>query len=196
MLGKSLILTENEIVCPISNGKPLIIELKKVAVREARLAEVQFVKPGTAPELLAEYNEGFLEINDYLGVLRSELINSESELGRIRSKIILDEIPKILKERGLSSPRSPLGSEDLRNAILDGNDEYVEVRDRCHQIECVIELLKGKQKAFENAFTSIKKIMGEDAYMRERSNRGVSAGEITAEPGMQSTSRYFGHGKI
>lgn len=181
-MSQNLILTGREIVCPTGGVSPVIIDLAALAKLEARIAEVAIVTPGKAPELLAAYNQAFLDINDLIAPLRANLIEAKTLASSTRSRIILDEVPRILKEKGLWSARMPAGSEDLRNAVLDGCQEYTEARDKCLQIECVIKFLEDKREAFVNAYTSVKKIMGEDTYPTRTSSATSGGGTSSPAP--------------
>lgn len=180
--SKKLILEGTEIICPKVDGRYTLIDLRTVSAYEARLDEIAIVTKHKAPELLAMYNRAYLEVCKMSVTLEAELAAAERQRGEIRSKIILDEVPRILKEKGLATAKSPAGSEDLRSAVLDGDTKYQDAVELCEQIRCVIVLLRGKQKAFENAYTAVKKIMGEDAFDHHPNPR-LSAGESNVPVG-------------
>lgn len=162
--SKKLILDGTEIVCPRAGGRYVLIDLREISGYEARLDDVAIVTKQKAPELLSIYNRAYLEVSKTATTLENDLAGAERHQGEVRSRIVLDDAPRILKEKGLVSAKSPAGSEDLRTAVLEGNSEYQDAVELCEQIRCVIALLRGKQKAFENAYTAVKKIMGEDAF--------------------------------
>lgn len=157
---------KKELACPRGTKglPPLVFDMSSIYDVEARISEVAFVTPHKAPELLARFNEAFLELTRLITATEYEQIQAKKNANRIRSIILLDKAPQILKEKGLATAKSPAGSEDLRNAVLDSDDEYQSALDRADQITAVIKLLQGKLKAFEMAYSSVKKIIGENAY--------------------------------
>lgn len=158
-----MLLTGNEIVCPRGQAglEPILIDIKAISGIENRIHEVAVITPHKAPELLAAFNIGYLMLHQNITTLERERLLGERRANRIKAVILLDKVPNILKEKGLTNARSPGGSEDLRNAILAADDEYQEAVDVVEQITCVMELLKGKMKSIEMAYTSVKKILGE-----------------------------------
>lgn len=127
---------------------------------EGRIKEVAYVNAHKAPELLAAFNIAYLDINDHLTKLELALNEAQKVANKRRSIVILDEVPKILALKGLASTRSPGGSEDQRNAILDQDELYLTALERVQIVKAMQSLLEGKQKAIEMAFTSVKKILG------------------------------------
>lgn len=176
-----LILVGDEIVCPKADGRPVVIDLRQIAIMERRLDDVQAVTPQKAPELLATFNRAFLEVGKLAIGMRAELGSAERTARSIRSRVVLDEVANVLKQKGLGS------AKDLRDAVLDGHVEYQDALERQHQIKCVVELLRDKQEAFKNAYSSVKKIMGEDAYnMSGRPNPNLSGDTGSVEVGRQN----------
>lgn len=163
---------QKAIVCPRGKGETqaLALDMTNCYKAEGRIQEVAFVTPHKAPELLAVFNETFLELTRYLSQLDYELNVAERAANKVRAIILLDKVPEILKERGLATAKSPLGSEDIRTAILDTDQEYQEALERCDKIRAISKLLQGKLKAIEMAYTSVKKIIGENVYNAKNPN--------------------------
>lgn len=172
-----LLQSETAIVCPIVDAAPQVIDLTEVNRIEARVEEVAFVTAAKAPELMARFNEAYLYVHKHICLLEYELVRAQRQANKIRSIILLDKAPVILEQKGLLSGRSKSGSEDLRNAILDQDEEYQEALDQTHKVECIIELLRGKLKGFEWAYTSVKKILGESAFNMLLRNPGSGTGD-------------------
>jgi len=130
-----------------------------------------------APELLATFNIAYLDVKDVLLKLECLQIEASKDVNRRKAIVILDEVPKILAAKGLSNSRSPGGSEDQRNAILDTDAEYLAANDRLSLIKAMIKLMEGKLKGVEMAYTSVKKILGQDNGWKDlNQNRNLSAG--------------------
>lgn len=169
------------IMVPRPDGTSVALDMGEIYQAEARVKEVAIVNAHKAPELLAVFNMAFLTLNDHLRKLEMCLNEADKKARQIRSVIILDKVPEILKAKGLASARSPGGSEDQRQAVLDADADYTAARDRVELIRCMIELLKGKRQAFEMAYTSIKKLLSEGPSAGGLGmNRSLSAGETPA----------------
>jgi hypothetical protein len=162
----ALHVTTTAIVCPKSdkNEAPVVIDLTNIYKIEGRIQEVAYVNNVKAPELLARFNEVYLELDQHLCMLRYEHLKAKHKSNKVRSIVLLDKVRDYLKEKGLLTANNKAGSEDLRNAVLDQDQEYQDSLEVLDQIKCTIELLEGKQKAFEMAFSSVKKIIG-DSYL-------------------------------
>lgn len=164
----------------LSGLSPIALNLGELDTAERRIAEVATVTPLKAPELLATFNMAFLEASRYIALLEQEYVQAKRQADRIRSVVLLDKVPQILAAKGLASAKSPAGSEDLRKAVLDGDEEYGQALDRVNVIECYVELLKGKQKGLEMAYTSVKKMLGESTFNYGNRLSAGSEGEATA----------------
>src|SRR5690606_22674025 len=128
---------------------------------EARIMEVATVTQLKAPELLASFNVAYLRAAELVGLLEAQSILFERHASQVRAVVILDRAPVRLKEKGLATEKNPNGSADLRQAVLDSDDEYRQAMDAVGQINALLSLFKEKKKAIEMAYTSVKKILGE-----------------------------------
>lgn len=135
-----------------------VIDLAAILRSEVRQAEVAIVTPAKAPELLAEFNKSWLAIHDVIARLEAEKNKADKAAKKRRAVVLLEIVPKVLEEKKLST------AADVREAIILTDDEYEILTDRFDQIKAAIFFLKGKMESFENAYTSTKKIMGEDSY--------------------------------
>lgn len=166
-------LTATELVCPAGRkSEPSItINMQAIFAAEARQEEVAYVTPQKAPELLREFNIAWRDLDKVIVRLSSEHLMAERQLEKRKAVLILDVVPVKLKERGLAS------NEANRDAVIALDEEYQALQDVVDQLDAVVHLLKGKLKAFENSFSSVKKIMGEDTYnMRGRQNPNLKGG--------------------
>lgn len=177
--------TDTAIVCPRGNPdlQPLVLDLTKIYKIQNRICEVAFVTAGKAPELLARFNEAFLDCHEQVVALEYELVQAKRVQNRIRAIIIIDKAPGILESKGLTSGKSRAGSEDLRNAVLDQDDDYLKACETVAQIECIIELFRGKMRGFQMAYESTKKILGESAFGMLNRTVQMGQGDHGAEVG-------------
>lgn len=148
-------LTNTSLVCPRGDGKgePISLNLGKILETESRLMELSCITVDKAPELMAAFNKSWLELQRTVTVLRYEYVKAEDAIRKRKAVILLDYAEDILKSKGLKS------SADLRMAIVESDDEYVQTQDRASFLKSVISLLEGKMTAFENGFTAIKKLL-------------------------------------
>lgn len=143
---------------------PIPLDLTSILRTESRIMEVATVTPMKAPELMATFNVAFLECNKMIALLEQEYVMAKRQSDKVRSVVILDRAPRVLAERGLVTAKNPAGSEDLRRSVLDGDEEYQTALQLVSDIACYLELLKGKQKGIEMAYTSVKKLFGERTF--------------------------------
>lgn len=136
----------------------LVLQMANLAHIESRKRESAYVNKETAPELMKVFNEGYCEAQRMMVQVSYEYTMALKEANKRRSIVILDKAPTILKEKGLVNARSPGGSEDLRRAVLESDDEYLALQDTVSLLEAAYELLKGKAKGFEQSYLAVKKI--------------------------------------
>jgi hypothetical protein len=143
---------------------------------EVRCDEVKNVTKLKAPELLTLFNKAHATASRIVVALTAEHTQAKSALDRIRAEILLDKAPQILKEKGLATAKSPSGSEELRQAVVDMDPQYIAMNERINILDAMRRLLAIKAKMFDNSFTAIKKILGEDAFSHASGGLDSSAG--------------------
>jgi len=149
----------------IPSGTPglgaLTLDLSKVYEAESLLPEVAAVTVEKAGYLMAVFNESYNELIKTIRTVDLECARPKSILNKIRSRIILDEAKDILKAKGLAKDSNPAGSEDLRRAVLEANEEYIQALDRLNFLDITSEFLRGKLKVMDNGYTAVKKLLGD-----------------------------------
>lgn len=173
---QTLIFNGTELVCPRGHTgeTPLVVNMEKILAAESRIAEVPGVTPAKAPELLSFFAEAARNAHDLMVMAQHQCSVAERQAARIRARIVLDEAGEILKLKGLVSPRSPAGSEDLRNAVVETNVAYQEASDKVDYLTAVAEWMKGKVKSFEKAYFDTKD--NRDAALGQIGNRSFTGG--------------------
>jgi len=170
-----------ETTLTVPSGTPgkasLVVDLGAIMISESRQEEIAQVTPIKAPELLAEFNRSWRELHRIVTALTAEKVQAEKTANKRKGVLLLEEIPRILAEKKLST------SVDLREAVINTDETYLALTDIVDQISAVIEHLKGKMKSFENAFTSVKKIMGEDTYNMAGRGRNTNLSGNSDRPG-------------
>jgi hypothetical protein len=183
------------------NLPPMVLDLSRVFVAESRIIEIQAVTLTKAPELLAAFTDAYRELSEMIVHVELEHNNACRSADTIKSIIILDKAPEILAKKNLTTKASPGGSADLRQAVLDGDPEYRDALEKMDLIKAVIQLLKDKRNAIEMAFTSVKKILGEQAFnysapklsggMPENVTAGETIGNSAVQvPSVWGTAKY------
>lgn len=142
----------------VPNLAPINIDLREINAAEDRIIEIQGVNKHKAPELLACFNRAYLACTKQATMLEQEKNEAQREANKQRSICLLDRAPEQLKAKGLSN------TKDMREAILDIDEEYQAALIKVELITTAQQLLKDKAKGIEMAYTSVKKIIGEGAY--------------------------------
>jgi hypothetical protein len=143
-------------------ANPLVLDTTQIVYAQERLPEVAFSNTSRAPELMAVFNMAYLNTTRCLAQLEYELIQAKTRANSIKAVLLLDRLPGMLQAKGLSTARSPLGSEDIRQAFLDSDPEYLAALELTHNTQCYIAALEGQKRAFENAYNAVKKMLGQD----------------------------------
>lgn len=135
-----------------------VLHLGEILTAEARQREVAIVTPVKAPELLYTFNHAWLETDKIVKDLAADIVKAKARVEKRKAHILLYEVNDFLKSRDVAS------TKDARDAVIVLDPECEALQDRVDQLFATQEWLKGKMKSFENSYSSVKKIMGEDAY--------------------------------
>lgn len=173
-----MISNDRQLVCPAGTPgrEPKIIDLGAILAAEARQNEVATVTQMKAPELLWTYNKSWLDLNGLLAHLTLERNIAQKELEKRKAVLLLDIIPEKLKERKIPT------NDANREAFIVLDPQYSTLEDTVMQITAVVKLLEGKLKSFENAYNSVKKLVGQDTYRTSGSNPNLSGSTDTPAP--------------
>lgn len=166
---------------------PLKLDLGEINSVESRIQEVAFVNPVKAPELLAVFNKAYSDLVSIISTVEYEFQMAKKHSNEVRAMVLIDRVPEKLKEKGLTSAKSPGGSEDFRQAILDLDKDYSAAQDKVIQLKCIITLLEGKQKSIDMAYSSVKKVLGESSQYRHSQSLAVEQNQST---GFFKSSKY------
>jgi len=163
-------------------------DLTEVNRALARMPEISHVTPTTAPELLMSFNKAYLEAEQISAGVELNLAMAARDLDKIHSIVLLDRVPEYLKSKGMSTAKSPMGSEDIRKAIIDADPEYQKACEALDQLKAVSKLVKSKSKGLEMAYSTVKRLVSEQSF-----NWGGGGNSHPAEqPGGSPNSSGFG----
>jgi len=146
--------------------EPLVLEMFEIYRAEQRIDEVATVNALRAPELLKTFNKAYKELRKYISVLELEYETALAEQDRVKAVIVLDDAPKILRERGLTTAKNPSGSVDQRVAIVALDERYQKIHGIVINLKCFISLLEGKKDSIEKAYTAVKRILPDNSFRR------------------------------
>lgn len=194
---------DTKLICPRAHPEAddIALELGEIYRAEARIMEIQGITKAKAPELLSVFNRAYLQLSGMIRELELEHLRATRIAKKRRSVILLDEAKDLLISKGLATNRSPAGSADQREALLDGDDEYQAALERAETIKVYQELLQDKRKGIEMGYHSVKRLISEEAYARnvnlngtmpDNSEPGYTIVDMapTIEPVKQSTTGH------
>lgn len=142
-----------------SDGGVLSLEMSDVADALYRaVVEVPIVNSTKAPELLGKFHGAYLILSRQVAMVQYELNRATSNEEKARSIFMLDRLPTVVQEKGLSTPKSPLGTEDIRSALLQVDEDYCRAEDLVHELKCIVAQLLGKLKTVEMAYYTTKEV--------------------------------------
>jgi len=139
-------------IIPRLGESPILLQLKRAKEAIERISDIAALSPSLLPGLLTSLLQGLTELNKAMSTISLEIVNAEHKANRRKANLILDEMPRILIEKGIKS------SEDVRNAILSLDHEYSQLCEQKDMLEAIFENLKVKSKNIEHALYSCKTI--------------------------------------
>lgn len=146
------------------------VNLADFYVANSRMEEVKAVNSHKAPELLGFFNKAYLQAARTEAMLEYELTFATTKLNQIKAIILMDRMVNLLAEKGLTTSRNPLGSEDIREAVYNSDPECQHAKVSVDMLASMLKLVREYKKAFEMSYNAVKKIMGDSSIMGNRPN--------------------------
>ena len=168
------------------------IDLSEWAIREARIQEVAVVTSEKTAELLSTYNQDCLDLDSIVNKLELEVQLATRAAEGVKATILLDKVPTILAAKKLATAKNPMGSEDLRNAILGTDQEYQDALQKVDMLKALTKLMRGKRDAFERAWRSVRAIASDRTFTPSLT---INSGPSTTAGGIGSEQKNNGFGK-
>jgi hypothetical protein len=156
-----------------------VFDLAEILTAEARQNEIAIITPVKAPELLHLFNYAWLETSKVAKKLAAQIVKAKQATEKRRATILLYEVDDFLKSKGLDS------TKDTRDAFIVLDPKYQALQDRVDQLTAAREWLVDKVKSFEHSYSSVKKIMGEDAYNMSYNKNPNLSGSGNSRPFVQ-----------
>jgi hypothetical protein len=196
----SLILSPDEVLrFPAGDGvsSDIVFDLRPVFTAKARLVELQAITRLKAGELVHAFIRAWSDTAKLAKQAERQLTRAKRKLKEVRAVVILDRVPAELVKRGWATSRSPVGSEDIRESIVDNDAEYQKASDRLEQIQAAVAILTIDAETFKMAYFSVNKLV--DPYDRTQNDTsgGIGEGEVGAMTDSERVEEFVSqHGTV
>jgi hypothetical protein len=167
------------------NVPPLSLNMHSIYLTEQRLQETRAVTPASAPELRAAFNEACNTVTKYIAWIKYEILTAKKNLDLSRAEILLDKVPEVLKEKGIKD------NADIREAIVNRDQDYQEKLDVLNTLEATKSLLESKSKTFERAYWDCRDIANDKGRIAASPNFSVNGDVVAYQEG-----NFIGKSKI
>ena len=147
--------------------KPLFLNMSEVYRIESRISEIRDSNPAILPDLIADFNMGYITIGKLISQVQMEMSETQIALKEAKSIVILDKANQILAEKGHQK-----SSSDLREHVLMLDPEVVRLMRVMGVHEAYLELLNNKAKAMEMAYHAAKRVSDNQARIPDPNTMG------------------------
>lgn len=134
----------------------LSLGISKWTESKKRLFEAKTVNPSNYSDLEYCFNEAYREMKNNLSKISYAIAMAKQNIEDIKADIILDEIPKIMEEKGL---RKSSNNADLRNAVFARSEKYREANEHLANLQALEMFFEGHIKLMENTCRYMRKRM-------------------------------------
>jgi hypothetical protein len=139
------------------NGSEFSVDMTELRRLEARQAEASGVGRLEALGLMDDMKCGYQAAGEIRANIGLELDRSKAAMAVRKAVVYLDLVPDILKAKGLSTTRTPGGSEEQREAVLALDAEHGKLQDYTAQLKAAYALMQIKMDAFQMTYSSLKR---------------------------------------
>ncbi len=136
--------------------RDLEINMSEITYAEGRFDEIAIVNTHKAPELMSCFVKAYSWCVEHVTNISAEAVKAETAANFRKAEIILEEMPGILKEKGIAGK----SNEDYRNAIIAMDKKHIALMERLNHIEMYREMFKGKLNSLDRAYMAVRKIFG------------------------------------
>jgi hypothetical protein len=162
--------TSLTIVRPQKDLAPLEFDLSIAYEAERQIQAIASAGSGNALYLASVFGRAYASLGRIYGEIYCEVGKATVQARKRRAQIILDEAPAIAKAKGLASPRSPCGAEDIREAICYQDEDYCKIEEYRAALEAAKELVFIKLQSMRMCHDAVKSIM--------RGTEGSAGGKV------------------
>lgn len=149
-----------------AGGIKLDFELAPLFTAEHRLFEIAIADKSKAKELFTEYTKAYIYASKLHAMCQLHVAKAAIESRKRRAILVIDYMPEMAKAKGLSTSRSPTGAEDIREAFLYRDEEFLRIEEGRASLEAAEQLLFGKMMAFREAADAMKRLLSPDERPR------------------------------
>lgn len=153
---------------------------------ERHIREIATASSGNALHLASIFARAYDSLSRVYGSLLHEAGLATIDARKRRARIILDLAPAKVKEKGLAGPRSPNGSEDVREAICYDDTEYCAIEQYRAALEAASELVQIKLRAMWMAHEDVRALVKGTSGS---AGNGVHATGQASEGGLMDRAR-------
>jgi hypothetical protein len=139
--------------------EPLRFDLARVYEAEARLQDIQLAGTSQAKELFAVFTKAYVQLGRVHAKVKYEVAMAAIASRKRRAVLMLDVIPEKAKEKGLGTARAPTGSEDVREAFMYSDSDFLRVEESRASLEATLELVFGKMMAMKDAMAACRMML-------------------------------------
>lgn len=133
------------------NALALKMDMMPIFQAEQRINEIAFAGKDQAKSLFADFTRAYVYSAKLHAMVKLHVARATNESRKRRAVLILDYIPEQAKAKGLATTRSPTGAEDIREAFLYRDEEFLNIEDARAALEAAEALLLSKLMAFRDA---------------------------------------------
>jgi len=127
----------------------------------SRFREAQNLVPGNYSSLEFCFQSAWREAKRNAIDVGAAICKAKQNVDEAKADIILDEIPRILEEKGLTKSAN---NADFRKAIMSRNKDYTSSLEHLEKLETLLEHFESHMKIMENTSRYLKKQM--DYFIR------------------------------
>ncbi len=164
-------------------NRDMDINMTEICYAESRIDEIATVNTHKAPELMACYIKAYTWCTEHITNITSEMIKAETAADFRKAEIILEEVPRVLKEKGITGK----SNEDYRNAVIAMDKKHIELRDRANRLAMYQDMFKGKLASLDRSYMAIRKVFGTGMDFRNP-NLGSNHSPATYNPDYMKTN--------
>ena len=143
------------------NCKQLRLNTTDWGTAMARFHEAKNLVPGNYSSLEFSFQSAWREAKRNAIEVGEAICKAKQNIEEAKADIILDEIPRILEERGLSKTAN---NADFRKAVMSRNIDYSTSLEHLDKLEALLEHFESHMKIMENTSRFLKKQM--DYFIR------------------------------
>jgi hypothetical protein len=138
---------------------PFEVDLRLAYEGERKMKEIATATSGNALHLASVFARAYDSLGRAFGHLYKEVGSATIESRKRKAKLVLDEAPRIAKEKGLANSRSPSGAEDVRAAVCYADEEYCRIEEYRNALEAAKELVFCKLQAMRMAYDAVRSLV-------------------------------------